>query len=280
MANNMTDIVKDIFDVTSTLKGLFGDFVKFLPNLVFAFILLIIGLILSKLVQKGLKTLLSKIGVDKLSNQINEIDFLDKNRIVIKLSTLISKLAYYVVLLVFVLLAVDMLGLDVLTEQLNKIIEYIPNFFTAAVILFVGLLISEAARKAIHSTLKSLGLPSANLISAVVFYFLIINILLTALSQANFDTEFIGQNITLIIGGLILAMALGYGLASKDLASNLIASFYSAKKIDVGNQVTIGEVTGKIVAKDSTTMTIDDGENEVIVPMHKLTTDEIKIKKI
>ena len=81
------------------------------------------------------------------------------------------------------------------------------------------MLLAEFFRSVLETTMKSLGIPSATMIANFFFYFLFINIVIVALSQAEINTDFLSQNISLIIGGIVFAFALAYGIASKRCGS-------------------------------------------------------------
>jgi len=146
------------------------------------------------------------------------------------------------------------------------------------IVLVVGTLIADMLKSVTQSALESLGIPSARMISSLVFYFLMINIVISALTAAQIDTAFLSQNISLVIGGIILAFAIGYGLASKASMSNFLASYYSKGKFDVGDTVTIDGVTGKIVEMDkSSLILIKDGGNKIVFPLNHVSNMKIEI---
>ena len=128
----------------------------------------------------------------------------------------------------------------------------------------------------VHTGLTSLGVSSAGILSSVVFYFLFINIVISALSQAEINTEFLAQNISIIIGGVIAAFAIGYGLASKDVMSNMIASFYTGKQFQIGDKITIDGVTGVISNIDKSSLTIKTETGRVMFPLNKAVNQKVE----
>ena len=94
--------------------------------------------------------------------------------------------------------------------------------------VIIGLLIANGLKNIVYSTCKSIGIPSSNLISTFVFWFVFITALVSALSQAKIDTDFVKNNLSIILGGAVAAFAIGYGFASKDMIEKL-------KKVEVGN---------------------------------------------
>lgn len=102
-----------------------------------------------------------------------------------------------------------------------------------------------------------------------------IMIAISALEQAQMNTDFIKSNLSLILGGVVIAFGLGYGLASKDVVSSFLSSVYNRGKFEVGDIIQIGSVKGKVVQIDTTSITIYDGQKRIIVPMSRFTTEEV-----
>ncbi len=259
--------------LTEMLVGLVGAIPKFITALV----ILIIGLIVANIGKKMSIRLLKKLNIDVLGQKLNGIDILQKNNIEVKLSVLIGKFIYGVVMLVFVMTAIGVLDLPVLAELIRDLIRFIPNLIAGFIILIFGLLLSDGLKNVVYTTCKSLGMPSASLISNFVFYFVFINILIVALSQASINTSFIEQNISIIIAGGVLAFSIGYGLASKDIVSSFLASFYTKDRVKIGDKVTVNGVTGIIVDLDKTSITIDTSDSKIIIPLSTLIKENIEI---
>lgn len=263
---------------SSALSDLIASFVKGVPNFIMALVIAIIGFIIAKLISKVIKKALISINVDAIGEKLNEIDFIDKSNIKLKLSSILSKIVYYILVLFFMVAATDVLGMPAVSNLVSNLFNLIPNLIVAGIILVLGTIMADAVRGIAQSGLESLGIPSARMLASFVFYFLFINIIISALTQAQINTEFLSQNISLLIGGIVLAFAIGYGLASKASMSNFLASYYSKGKFDVGDTITIDGVSGKIVEMDKSSMIlIAESGNKVIFPLNHVSTSKIEI---
>ncbi len=264
-------------NVSGVLGDLLNGFIQGVPNFVSAIVIIIIGLILSKVIMKMLRKVLQKIGVDKLGQKLNEIDVIASSNIEIKLSEFFSKVIYYVLLLFFLVMATDVLNMPAVSSLVTGIFNFIPNVIAALIFLIIGLLISDFIRNLVYTACNSLGIPSARLISSFLFYFLLINVIISALSQAKINTEFLSQNISLVIGGGVLAFAIGYGFASKNIVANYLASFYSKDKIKIGDKITVNNVTGIVEKLDKSSFSLKTDNSEVIFPLSVITSEKIEI---
>ncbi len=263
---------------SGALQELLNVFVSGVPKFLTAIVIVIIGLLIAKLIAKLIQKAMEAINIDKIGEKLEEIEIVEKSNIKIKVSKVISKVVYYFLILFFMVAATDVLGMPAVSELVMNIFNLIPKLIVALIVLVLGTLMADALKSVSLTALQSLGIPSARMISSLVFYFLMINIVISALTAAQIDTAFLSQNISLVIGGIILAFAIGYGLASQASMSNFLASYYSKGKFDVGDTVTIDNVTGKIVEMDkSSLILIKEGGNKIVFPLNHVSNMKIEI---
>lgn len=263
--------------LSENLQQLLSSMMSTLPGLFGGLVLILVGFIVAKFVQKTLEKLGKKIGLDRLGEKLNNIDMIANANFNIELSKIISKIIYYFIILVFIVAATDVIGIPALTNLFNDILNWIPNLLVALVILAVGLVFADFLRGLIYTACNSFGIPSARMISLFAFYFLFINIVISALSQARVDTSFISSNISILIGGAALAFAIAYGLASKNVLSNFLSSHYSKEKLKIGDRITVAGHQGVITDMDRSNLVLASEGKKVIIPLHRLTTETIEI---
>lgn len=259
------------------LKGLTDDVIEVTPKIAKALIVFIIGYIVAKLLSRGIKFLLKKSGVDALKDKLEEIEFVSKANVQILPSSALSKTIYYFLMLGVTLVSAEILAIPEVTELISDLIRLIPTLLVAVIILIIGLLIAESIRKIVLTTCQSLGIPAAKIIASFVFFFVVINALMIALKKATIPTQFLTDNLTIIFAGIIGAFALGYGISSKNIMSSFLSSYYSKGKINIGDKLTIEDVTGEVIGMDSTTITLLSDSKRTIVPLSKFTKENITI---
>jgi small-conductance mechanosensitive channel len=259
------------------LRELLSNFLAVADNILGAILVFLIGWIVARIASRVLKRLLKRLKVDALAERLNEIDIISKSKIRIVPSELLSKILYYILLLFVIIIATDILGMQAVSQLMADIINYIPNLLTAGIVLVIGVLFADFIKRIVLTTTRSLGIPSAGIISNFVFYFLFLAVAMSALGQAKINTEFLQNNLTVIVGGAVLAFAFGYGFASKDMMANFIASFYSKKKINIGDVIQIEGVKGEVVDIDNSSVTLEADNRRVIIPLSKLTSENVEI---
>lgn len=260
------------------LKAEAINLTSILPNIVGAILVLLIGWLVAKAVARIIKKVLGKVGIDKLAERLNEIEIVYKSNIKIVPSILLSKMVYYILMLIVVMAATDVLKMKAVSDLVNDLINYIPSLLTAILVLAIGVLVADTVKNAVQTACTSLAIPAGKVIASVVFYFLFINVLMMALSQAKLETGFIESNISIILAGVVGAFAIGYGFASRNIVASLLTSFYNKERIKIGDIIRIAGVEGRVTAIDSTSLTLHTHTGgEVVVPLHKLSSEMFEI---
>lgn len=261
------------------LESLLQDFIKVVPNLLIALIILIVGWIVAKLIANVVKKVLVALKVDRLGEKLQEIEFIHKSGVKISIAAFASKLIYYTLMFVFLVVAVEKLGVQAITAMMADMIAFIPKLISAILILLFGVLLADKLREILATSMQSLGIASSGVISKAVFYFLLLNIFVVAMSQSGIAMDFLTSNITVLIGGVAAAFAIAYGFASRTLASNTISSFYAKDDIQLGQTISIDGVKGKVVSMGNRNVTLESEEGSVIIPFSRLMEKTIIIHK-
>lgn len=256
---------------------LLARFSAAIPKLIFALLVLLIGWLIAKTIRKLMNRILAGMGVDRLAERLNDIDIVQRSGMRIAISGVLSQMVYYLLMLGFVIFATDILGIPAITQMVRDLVDYLPALFSAFVLFLLGLFLADMVRGIALAACQSMGLPSARIISTAIFYFLFITAAISALAQARINTGFMAINLSIIIGTLALAFAVGYGLASRDLLANYLASGYNRNKVQIGDDVRIIGMRGKVITMDATSLTLQTHNSEIIIPLSKLASEKVEI---
>jgi small-conductance mechanosensitive channel len=252
----------------------------FIVKLIGALLFFLIGRWFAKILAKGTKRIMRKLGVDKLADQLRSIDMIGKSKMEIIPSEIFAKIIYYIILFVIIWIAADIVQIEALSSMIERLFEYLPILFSALIVFVAGLFLADFLKKIIITTSKSLNLQVGPMIGNFVFYFLLINVAMIALAQAGIQTDAIKDNISIILAGIVGAFALGYGFASRSLLSSMLSAYYNKKKVAKGDIISIDNVSGTVEEVDNTSITVIGQDNsKLVIPMNKLLTETYKIKK-
>ena len=248
------------------------------PKVLGAILILLLGWLFAKLISNGIARLLKAVRFDDLSEKINATAFLERANVQLAPSQFIGKFFYYVFLLLVVNSAAAALGWTAISEEISKLLSFLPNLLVAIVFFVVGTYIASFVRDVIKGATSSMGIGAGRIISSLVYDFLFMIVTLTALGQAGIDTTIISANLSLILGSILLSAAISYGFASRDVLANILASFFSRKTFAIGQIIELDDAKGKIIATSNISVTIlTEQQEKIVIPAHQLITNKVKI---
>lgn len=215
---------------------LLTDFVIFLPRLIFAFAVLLIGAALAKTFKKVMIKLLEALRVSSAFKKTPVEHFLANAELGTKVEEVIGGILYWLVMLVVIHTTVSVLGLTSLTVLIGKILAYLPTVFSSVIILFFGLLIAGVVESLVKGAVKSVDGRSSRLLGKISSYAVMVVTVLATISELGIAQEFI---FILFIGFVItlsLGLGLAFGLGGKDLVSQMMLEWYNKTKSEVSKK--------------------------------------------
>jgi len=265
------------------LKESLGDIltstVQLLPKIVLGILGLIIAWILVKMILFVIKRILKAAKINKLSQKVTDAKLFGDNEVKIDLSKIILNITKGVLILLFTVIISEVLGLTAISEGVVSIFGYLPTLLSAVLILGGGLYLASLVRKATLALFDSMGIGGSKFISGTLFYLIGFFISITALNQAGINTEIITSNFTLILGAFLFAAALGFGLGSREVFSDVLKMFYARKTYMVGDSIAFDGIEGTIKAIDNNCITLNTKKGTLVVPIKDVVSNRVTLKK-
>ncbi len=242
-----------------------------------AIILLLIGWWVARTLAYLCNKLLQLVKFDQFAERVKMGDMLKKANVTLSPSNLLSRTLYWVVILLFVVTATDKLGWSIVSEQIGKLIAFLPTLLSGMVLFILGSFIAGFIRDILAAATSSMGISAGRLVSGFVFYFLMAIVTLTTLNQIGIDTTIITSNVVMIVGAILLSASISYGFASRDIMSNMLASFFSRKTFIVGQTIRLDDIQGVIVKTDTIAITVQTDTDLVVIPTKDLISNRVHI---
>ncbi|PCJ66706.1 MAG: hypothetical protein COA58_04405 [Bacteroidetes bacterium] len=268
--NIADDLIKAFEDFASIM-------IQSVPILIKAIVLFVIGYILARVVSSLLGKALKKLNFDALAVQIKLEEPLRIIGAKKGLSMFVSKIVFWLIMLVVIVSTTKNLGIEILTTQVERVIEFIPNVFTAVLILLVGYIIATKIKEVLINLTTSLGGVAGSLLGNIMYYFIMIMVVITAIEQMGVNTDLISRNILIIVAVILIAGAVAYGYAAREVMRNMLSSFYSRKNFHEGQRIKIGDLEGVILEIDNTSLVLKTGDSKVVLPSSELMSNRIEI---
>jgi hypothetical protein len=219
----------DILYLLSPWKAFATKILAFLPNLFAAIIVASLGWIVAKFAKSITSRLLEVIHFENAIEKAGIKKILDKGDIIETPSELLSLFIYWIVILIFLLSSLNILGLSVVTDLINKILLYIPNLIAGILILILGLFFANIIAGIIKTTCLNAGIKEGEILGDISKYGVIIFFVAISLEEIGLASNILLAGFVIIFGAICLALALSFGLGGKEVAGEYIKKWTSER---------------------------------------------------
>ncbi|WP_041770346.1 mechanosensitive ion channel domain-containing protein [Metapseudomonas resinovorans] len=248
--------------LVNAMTSVWAPVAGFIPRLFGALVVVLLGFVVAKLLDTLLSKLLAKVGLDRLMAGTGLTKMLSRAGIQVPVSTLIGKIVYWFVLLIFLVSAAESLGLDRVSATLDVLALYLPKVLGAALVLLAGVLLAQLVSGLVRGAAEGVGLDYAHGLGRIAQGLVIIISISVAIGQLEVKTELLNNVIAIVLISIGLAAALALGLGSREIAGQILAGIYVRELYQVGQQVKVGDVEGQIeeIGTVKTLLLTDEGE--------------------
>lgn len=206
----------------NSLQQIWKGFIGFLPTLVAALIVFIVGWLIAIFVAKLINKLIKIIKLDLLLSKLGFEKVLAKAKLKLDSAKFFEEIVKWFLIIVFLMAAVDILGLTQVTIFLQSILYYIPSVFVAAIVLLAAAVVARFMQKLVKASADAAGLHSSSAIAGIVKWAILIFGFVVALTQLGIATTLIQTIVMGIIAMIAIAGGLAFGLGGKDMAARIL----------------------------------------------------------
>ena len=221
-------------ELTTVVTGAWNAFATkitiFLPKLIGAIIIFVVGLIVAKLIKMGVVKLLKLVRLDSAAEKTGLQSFLQKGNITKTSSEILGSLIYWFIMILVIIATLDAIGLPIVSDILNDIFLYIPNVVAAIIILLLGFLLGGLLSAVVRTAASNAGLTTAEALGKTALYAVIFFSASIALLQLGIGEEIVASAFIIAFGAAALALALAFGLGGKEMAAEYLKRWSEKKK--------------------------------------------------
>jgi hypothetical protein len=211
--------------ITESFKSLGLDVWAFLPRLIVAVVLLVIGWLVAKGVRKLTIRTLRLARLDEAAEKAGFDDFLVQGGVRYTTVTLVANAVYWLLTLGVTLAVLSSLGLHAATDLLARLVQYIPNVIATIIVLIFGTLLAQFVQTATYTYLSNLGVSSARMISNLARIALVVFVVSISLEQLSIGGQVLVSAFQIAFGALCFAVALAFGLGGRDAAARILETW-------------------------------------------------------
>lgn len=208
---------------TVALQNLWYGFAMFVPKLLIAVILFFIGWYIASIIGRAFAQVIGALKIDHLFRSAGIDKVLERAGTHLSVGGFIGGVVRWFIVVVFLMTSLQIVGLTQVNEFLRDVVtSFVPQVLIAALVLILGSVLAEAARKLLTGSAKAANVQSANMIGTIAFYAIWVFALIIALSQLGIAPAFMQILFTGIVFMLALAGGLSFGLGGKESASRAL----------------------------------------------------------
>lgn len=196
-------------DIKDAFSDVVTDFIDFIPRLVAALVLLLVGVFVARFVvrlaHKALKAVKFDSWVDRsgLGGFVERAGYPDS-------ALLLAKIVGWIITLVFIQLAVQALGIDSIETLVNDLVAWIPHVIIAIVLIIITGMAANFARDALSPTLADV--TAGGLVMRAITTIIWVIGGLMAIDELGFGEDIVDQLWTAVSTGLVAVIVIKFGI--------------------------------------------------------------------
>jgi hypothetical protein len=203
-----------------------SNFLSFLPSLIGAVVILVLGWIVSGilagLIEKGLK----RLGFEKASQSAGIAGFIEKSGSGWTASKVVAEIVKWFIRLVAIQAAASILGMGRISAIIDSILLFLPNVIVALAIIVLGAFIANFVAGLVRGTVSEMGFGNPDLVANIARYAIIVFAVIAAVDQLGIAATVVNTLLIGTVAAVALAVGLAFGLGGQATAAQLTQTWY------------------------------------------------------
>jgi hypothetical protein len=206
-----------------SLQNALGTFLEYIPQLIGAIVILIVGYIVAKILQAVVGRLLGAIGFDGWMERAGIKRFFDRADTRETPASILGKLVFWFVFIIAIVMATDALGIRQVSAVLAQLIAYIPNVIAAVLILILASLLANFVAGLIR------GVTGVDILATAARVVIIVYAVFAALTQLQIAVQLTAPTFLIVLGAVALAAAIAFGFGAQGVARDIVEKAYERR---------------------------------------------------
>jgi hypothetical protein len=204
----------------------------FLPRLLLALVVLAVGWLLAKAARFAVERALRAANFNVLTERAGTDNFLRQAGLQGDTTTLFGLVAFWLVILATLMIAFNGLGLTYVTDLLGRVVWFTPKLLVAMLVVVFGSYCARFVGGAVQAYCEDAQIPDADMLGRIARYLIVIFVVMIALGQVEVGGDIVQRTFLIILGGVVLAFALAFGLGGKEWAAAMLERWWPRHRKD------------------------------------------------
>lgn len=208
---------------SQSLIGLWYTFISFLPSILGAIIIFIIGWLIASVLERAIAQLINVLKINKLFEKAGASEFLHRAGMKLNVGGFIGVIVKWFIVLVFLMASLQIVGLTQVNDFIREaILYYLPKIVIVSLVLIIATILSDALKKIIRSAALGANIRSANMLGTIASYSIWIFAVIISLAELGIASAFMQILFAGFVAALALGLGLSFGLGGKEAAAKAI----------------------------------------------------------
>lgn len=215
-----------------TTREFLHQIAALLPRLALAVAVVAVGWLVAKAVRFAIEKALRAVNFNVLTERAGTDRFLQQGGLQGDTTTIFGMFAYWVVILATLIIAFNGLGLTYITDLLQRVELFAPKVLVAMLVVVLGSYFARFVGEAVHTYCEDAQIADADILGKIARYFIMTFVVMIALSQVEVGGDIVQRTFLILLGGLVLALALAFGLGGRDWAAAMLERWWPQHRKD------------------------------------------------
>lgn len=202
----------------------------YLPRLGVAVLIVVLGWLLAKAVRFAVVRALRAINFNVLTRRAGIDGFLEQGGVEGDTGDLLGWIAYWIVIVLALVIAFNGLGLEYITELLGRVLAFLPRVALAVFVLAIGLYFARFVGGALTVYFRNAQIQDADLLGILGQYAVVVFVVLVGLDVLDVGGGIVRLTFLILLAGVVLAFALAFGLGGQRWAGALLERWWPARR--------------------------------------------------
>lgn len=260
----MNESLSTFEGILDALQSILSQIQVYLPKVLAAVLVLLLGWVLARTLRLLVVHAVSRL--DKLWQRViskSSVGQLPPRHPPIRI---VGELVFWVLMLIFITVATEILGLDVFGTWLKQIVTYLPLAVAGLLIVLAGFVVSSLARDLVASATVTAGISHGDLLARTVQIAILLTAVVLGIDQIGINIMFLSVIAGVALAALLGGIALAFGLGAGTHVSNIIAANQLRQIYQIGDLVRVGDIEGRIVDIMVSRVIIESDSGSVDIP--------------
>jgi hypothetical protein len=244
-AENLTETAaQSTSAVMQSFAHVAEQFAQFAPKVLAAFIVLVIGYIVARVLSRAITAIADKLGLQRAAESGGLVQSMQQVGIDKTLPQIVGVIIFWLMICVFAVAAFDILDLPALTGAIEKVVAYIPKLLVATFVVVLGLLLAAFLKGIVATSADRVGITYAPQLATAVYWILALMTFIAAFDQLQIEFKLLNEAILIAFAALALGFGLSFGLGGRDVMAGILAGYYVRQRMHTGDRVRVGDMEG------------------------------------